>query len=142
MQWVHWGTDFSEFMSAEEADLGRWLFLVYFLFYFRFFISAEEEDLGDSIMRLDAMRRIEKESRMARLRELVATNNNGVGAFYKAVASMSVEGMPAEEIEEFRGRLAHRMLNEFEHEGYDKKVMKTQKTLRRVLKRSQNLNFI
>jgi hypothetical protein len=93
-------------------------------------------------MRLDAMRRIEKESRMARLRELVATNNNGVGAFYKAVASMSVEGMPAEEIEEFRGRLAHRMLNEFEHEGYDKKVMKTQKTLRRVLKRSQNLNFI
>jgi hypothetical protein len=55
-------------------------------------MSAEEEDQGDSIMRLDAMRRLEKESRLARLRELVSTNNNGVGAFYKAVASMTVEG--------------------------------------------------
>ena len=55
-------------------------------------MSDEEEDQGDSIMRLDAMRRVEKETRLARLRELVSTNNNGVGAFYKAVASMSVEG--------------------------------------------------
>jgi hypothetical protein len=55
-------------------------------------MSAEEEDKGDSIMRLDAMRRIEKETRLARLRELVSTNNNGVSAFYKAVASMTVEG--------------------------------------------------
>jgi hypothetical protein len=55
---------------------------------------------------------------------------------------MAVEGMPAEEIEEFRGRLAHRMLHEFEHEGYDKKVMKTQKTLRYILKSSQNFTTL
>ena len=52
---------------------------------------------------------------------------------------MAVEGMPAEEIEEFRGKLAHRMLHEFEHEGYSKKVMKTQKTLRCILKNSKYL---
>ena len=42
------------------------------------------------------------------------------------VASMAVEGMPAEEIDEFRGKLAHRMLHEFEHEGFSKKALKKQ----------------
>ena len=56
--------------------------------------------------------------------------------------SIAVEGMPDEEIEEFRGKLAHRMLHEFEHEGYDKKVMKTQKTLRHILESSQNITTL
>lgn len=86
----------------------------------------EEEDVGDSIARLDAMRRAEKEERMHRLQETLASNNNGVGAFYKAIAGLAAEGVNESEIAEFRGRLAHRMLHEFEHEGYSAKAMKKQ----------------
>jgi hypothetical protein len=51
------------------------------------------------------------------------------------VASMAVEGMPAEEIDEFRGKLAHRMLHEFEHEGFSKKALKKQNKVRTCQKR-------
>ena len=87
---------------------------------------AEEEDVGDSVARLDAMRNKEKADRIQRLHAMVASNNNGVGQFYKAVAGMASEGIPAAEIDQFRGRLANRMLNEFVHEGFDKKALKKQ----------------
>ena len=87
---------------------------------------AEEEDEGDSIARLDEKRRAEKEERIKRLHAVLQGNNNGIGQFYQAVAGIASEGIPRDELEEVRGRLAHRMMHEFEHEGFDKKAMKKQ----------------
>ena len=47
--------------------------------------AEEDDEMGTSIARLDALRRAERDARVHRLQALVASNNNGVGAFYKAV---------------------------------------------------------
>ena len=89
-------------------------------------VAEEQDEEGTSITRLDEMRRLEKAERAKRMQAVVATNNSGVGAFYQSVAGLMTQGIPQEELNEFRDKLANRMLNEFQHEGYSQKAHKKQ----------------